>query len=71
MNRAILDLFARDEDKRIDAIEFFANENHNELVEKFGIDADEIKRMVFSAIKHEGIRREKMARNIIRHLVGY
>jgi|TARA_R110002074_G_scaffold116671_1_gene248163 hypothetical protein len=40
------------------------------MAKKLRINPHEIKRMVFSAIRHEGIRREKMARNIIRYLAG-
>ena len=70
LNRAILDLFSSNEEIRIEAIEFFAEEKHNDMVKKLRINPHEVKRMVFSAIKHEGIRREKMARNIIRYLAG-
>ena len=68
LNRAILDLFSPNEETRIEAIEFFAEENHYDMVKKLRINPHEVKRMVFSAIRHEGIRREKMARDIIRYL---
>lgn len=54
----------------MDAIEFFASNNHNNLAQNLGVDPIKIKEQVMTAISHEGIRREKLVRNIVRDIVG-
>lgn len=70
LKRAMLDLFDKEEAVRMDAIEFFASNNHNNLAQNLGVDPIKIKEQVMTAISHEGIRREKLVRNIVRDLVG-
>ena len=52
------------------ALLFFNEGGHESFCKSAGFDSEEISDMVYEAVQHEDIRREKAARNIVRFLVG-
>ena len=70
LRRAIEDLFSGAQSERISALLYFTENNHQGFCETAGFDAEDILDRVLEAVSHTGIRREKLARQIVRYLVG-
>ena len=70
MRRAVEDLFSKKEAERVSALLFFNEGGHESFCKAAGFDSDEVLDMVYEAVQHRDIRREKAARNIVRFLVG-
>ena len=71
VRRAVEDLFSKKEAERVSALLFFNEGGHESFCKAAGFDCDEVLDMVYEAVQHEDIRREKAARNIVRFLVGH
>lgn len=66
--QAIKDLTDSDELNRVAAIAFFMEGFHEHACSKAGIDADELGDRVHEAIRHDGIRREKLVSKILSNI---
>ena len=66
--QAIKDLTDSDEFNRVEAISFFMEGDHEYACNKAGIDANELADQVHEAIRHDGIRREKLVSKILSNI---
>jgi len=69
--QALRDLVSKSHDERFDALEFFLVDGHSPLCASAGLDAKTLKQRVVEAVKHEGVRREKLVRNLLHDLPRY
>jgi len=69
--QAIRDLTSKNHDERFDALEFFLVDGHAPLCQSSGLDAKTIKQRVVEAVKHVGVRRQKLVKNLLSDLPRY
>jgi len=66
--QAMRDLLNKNSNERADALQFFLAHGHEELCSAAGLDAKTIRAKVVEAAKHDGVRREKLVKDLIRVL---
>lgn len=66
--QALRDLLSTIPRERVEALEFFLVGGHEGLCSAADLDAKAIKNKVAEAAKHEGIRRKKLVKDLIREL---
>jgi hypothetical protein len=69
--QAIRDLVSKNHNERFDALEFFLVDGHNTLCQSSDLDAKAIKEKVIEAVKHDGVRRQKLVKDLLRDLPRY
>jgi len=66
--QALRDLISKDHDERYEALKFFLVNGHQPLCQSSGLDANDLKKRVVEAVEHEGVRREKLLKDLLSDL---